>query len=140
MVAACLNVQIKQSYNNVIITISRHIENPSIVRTVYSGTSLHILGHSVTLSHVQALLRRMEPLSETFGTLRNHCIYNRAIFRTLAYLEPKATSKDCQTCKMIRDIDAYSLQPHSQALIKVCVCVCVLGGGGGGLGGLPCPS
>ena len=58
-------------------------------------------------------------------TLRNPCIYNRAIFRTLAYLEPKTSSEACQTCKMIihyrspgivrtvyssifRDIDAYS--------------------------------
>ena len=43
------------SYNNdVIITISRHIEYPGIVRTVYSGILRHIQGHSAIFSHLQA--------------------------------------------------------------------------------------
>ena len=68
-----------------------------------------------------------------FGILRNCCIYNRVIFRILAFLEPEASSKICQTCKMIqspgmlktvyssifKDIQTYSgilmhIQPHSQ--------------------------
>ena len=40
------------------------------------------------LRHIKALLRHMEPKSDIFGTLRNPYIYNRAIFKTLAYLEP----------------------------------------------------
>ena len=35
-----------------------------------------------------------------FGTLRNPCIYNRVIFRTLASLEPEASLKAFQICKM----------------------------------------
>ena len=38
----------------VIITILRHIENPDIVRTVYSGIFRHIQEQSAILSHVQA--------------------------------------------------------------------------------------
>ena len=45
------------------------------------------------LSHIHALLRRMEPLN-IFGNLRNPCIYNRA------YLEPQASSKACRKCKI----------------------------------------
>ena len=40
--------------NSVIATISRHIENPDIVRTVYSGIFRHIQGHSAIFSHAQA--------------------------------------------------------------------------------------
>ena len=80
----------------------------------------------------------MEPLSEIFGTLCTPCIYNRAIFRALSYLEPEASSKPCQTCKVTMHIQspgiastafssifmniyAYSgilmvIQPYSQAL------------------------
>ena len=32
----------------------RHIENPGIVRTVYSGIFSHIQAHSAIFSHVQA--------------------------------------------------------------------------------------
>ena len=41
--------------NNVIITISRHIENPGIVRTVYSGILRHIQGHSAIFSRVRRI-------------------------------------------------------------------------------------
>ena len=34
--------------------IMRHIENPGIVRTVYSDIFKHIQGHSAILSHGQA--------------------------------------------------------------------------------------
>ena len=46
----------------------------------------------------------LEPESKIFGTLGNPCIYNLAIFITLAYLEPEASSKSSQTCKMIMHI------------------------------------
>ena len=46
----------------------------------------------------------MQPKSDIFGNLCNPCIYNRAIFRILAYLEPKASSKACRICKMIMHI------------------------------------
>ena len=38
----------------------------------------------------------METQSGIFGPLRDLCIYNRTIFRTLAYLKPEASSKACQ--------------------------------------------
>ena len=42
--------------------IMRHIENPGIVRTVYSGIFRDIQAYSWTyLRHIQALLRSMEP-------------------------------------------------------------------------------
>ena len=42
-------------------------------------------------------------------TLPNTCIYNRAIFRTLAYQEPEASSKSCETCKMIMNIQSTGI-------------------------------
>ena len=86
----------------------RHIENPGIVRTVYSGIFRHIQGLSAILSHVQALrdilrqvlLRHIEPYSDIFRTLCNPSICNCAIFTTLVHLEPEASSKACQTCKI----------------------------------------
>ena len=63
MVVERLDLEIEQtiilindiSYNNdsVIITISQHIENSGIVRTLYSGLFRHTQGHSVIFSHVQ---------------------------------------------------------------------------------------
>ena len=53
------------------------------------------------MRHIQALLRRMELQSYIFGTLRNSCIWNRAIFKILAYLEPDTSSNVCQTYKII---------------------------------------
>ena len=91
-----------QSLNNIIITLSWHIGNSGMVRIVYSGIFKHIQGDSIIWNHVQeywATLRYIEAYSGTIGeygaiiryvwTLRNPWIYNRAIFRTLAYLEPK---------------------------------------------------
>ena len=46
---------------------------------------------------------------KVFGTLCNSCIYNHAIFRTLAYLELEASSKDCRACKMIMFIQSSSI-------------------------------
>ena len=83
----------------------RDIENPSIVRTVYSGIFRHIQGYSAVLSHVQpywgtlryiqALLRHIEPYSDIFRNTSNPCIFDRAIFRTLTHLEIEASAKAC---------------------------------------------
>ena len=48
------NITNKINFNNVIVTISRHIENPGIVGTVYSSICRHIQGHSVIFTHVQS--------------------------------------------------------------------------------------
>ena len=80
-----------------------HIDNSGIVRTIYScifrhiqeysAMSRRIKGHEDILRHIQA-------------TLCNLCFCNRAIFRTLAYLEPVASSSNCQICKIIRHIQS----------------------------------
>ena len=85
------------------MTRSWHIENPSIVRTFYSGIFRDIQQQSAMLRHIegqgmfmyiQALLLRMEPLEDMFGTLRNPCIYKPAIFRSLTYLKPEASHRE----------------------------------------------
>ena len=95
----------------------RHIEKPGLVRTVYSNIVRHIQRYSVIFSHVQALwetLRHTEPYSGIFRSLCSTCIYNHVIFRTLAHSRPKASSKACQTYKMIRHI-------HSPGIVrKIC--------------------
>ena len=71
------------------------------------------------LRHIQALLSRMD----IFGTLRNPCVNNRAIFRTLAYLEPEASSKACGTCMMIMLIQSpgivRSIFKHFQGYLGI---------------------
>ena len=108
----------------------RHLENPGIVRIICLGIFRHVQAY-FTMKHIQALLRHIELYSDIFRTLCKHCIYNHTIFRILTYLnqnasEPEASSKVCQTCKMIMhiqnpdivgtvyssifgDIDAYSV-------------------------------
>ena len=83
------------------------------------------------------IFETMEPQPDIFGTLREPCIYIRAILRALVYLQPEASSKASRISKMIRHIQstgilrtAYSsifkdiqacsgilmhIQPHSQA-------------------------
>ena len=56
------------------------------------------------MRYIQALLRHIDPNSDIFRTLHNLCVYNHAIFRTLADLEPDPSSKGCETCKMIRHV------------------------------------
>ena len=53
----------------------------------------HIEGQGM-FRYIQALLRRMEPLEDIFGTLRNPCIYKPAIFRTLTYLKPETSHRE----------------------------------------------
>ena len=117
----------------------RHIENPSIVRKVYSGIfHLAIFSHVQTLRHIETYsgIQHIEQYSEIFRTLCNPCIWKRAMFRTVTHLEPVASSKACRICKTIRhsapwhsqnnyssilkDIHGYlriliHIQPHSQA-------------------------
>ena len=75
------------------------------------------------MRQIWTLLSCMEPQSERFGTLRNPWIYNRAIFRTLAYLEPDASTKACRTCKIIMHIYGpdivRSLFKHFQGYLGV---------------------
>ena len=107
----------------------RHIENPGIVRTVYSGIFRHIQGHSAIFSHVQSYwgtLRHIKAYSgiieayrDILGTLRNPCIYNRAIFRTLAYLEPEASSKVCWTYKMFMHIHTHGIEQFIQGFSRM---------------------
>ena len=47
-----------------------------------------------------------EPHSDIFRTMCNPCMYNCAIFKTLADLEPETSSKVCKTCQMIRHIQS----------------------------------
>ena len=126
----------------IIITILQHIEKPGIVRTVYSGIFRHILEYSAILHHSQIYWVVWSHI-QTFETLSNPFIYNHTIFKTLAYLEPGASSKACWTCNrscifrteswhcqnslfkhfqgylgMFRDIDAYSAT-HMAMLLGV---------------------
>ena len=58
------------------------------------------------IEYIQALLWHIEPYSGIYRTPRNPCIYNRTIFKTLAYLEREASAKPCRTWKMIRHIQS----------------------------------
>ena len=104
----------------------RYIENPGIFRTVYSDISLayseqfiqtfpgifrDFQKYSATFSVFKAyrgIFRcwYIEVYSVIFRILCNPCIYNRIIFRTLAHLDPQASSKACGTRKMIRYIQS----------------------------------
>ena len=119
--------------NNVIRTISRHIQDPGICNTWatfenpaywdpwHSENSLfrHIQGQSAISSLVQAyretigyieaylgIIEAYESYSDIFRTLCNPYIYNRDIFRTLVLLEPDVSSQPCGRCKMIRHIES----------------------------------
>ena len=103
----------------------RHFENPGIVRTVYLSIFRHIQGHLTifshvqanweTLRHIEALLRTIEPYSDIFRTLHNPCIYNRAILRTLAHLEPEAS----KPVKYVRWSYIFKVLTESQQFIQV---------------------
>ena len=80
---------ISYNNNNVITTISRHIENPNIARTVYSAIFRHTEGYS--------------DIIEVYVDSRNPCM------KTLPYLELEASSKACQTFKMTMHIQTYGI-------------------------------
>ena len=100
----------------------RHIENPGIVRTLYSDIFRHIQGHSAYVSHGQAYRRTFRPIEAYLGIVEaylaifrhiqnyvNPCIYNFGLLKTLLHLEPKAATKACWTCEMIRHIQSPRL-------------------------------
>ena len=60
---------------------------------------LRALRHNETFIHI-------EPCSDILRTLCNACIYNSAILKNLTYFKPWASSKACETCKMIRHIQS----------------------------------
>ena len=68
----------------------------------------NIPGIFITLSNIYTMLRHIKSpgILDIFRTLYNPCIYNHAIFRTLAHLESKASLKSSQTYKMIRHIQS----------------------------------
>ena len=69
----------------------------------------HAQGHSTIFSQVQAyweILRHIEAYSGIIEAYGATCLYNRAIFKTLAYSKPEASSKDCPTCKVIMHIQS----------------------------------
>ena len=93
----------------------RHIENPGIIRTVlfwhlqaHSGAFSNTQPSSGILRHIQALLWHNVPYSYIFRILCPS-LHNRAIFRTMAYVEPEASSEACQICKMIRHIQSHDI-------------------------------
>ena len=55
----------------------RHIENPGIVRTVYSGIFMYIKGHSAIFSHVQPCQGTLRHIQANVGIIKAY----RAIFR-----------------------------------------------------------
>ena len=71
------------------------------------------------MAYSGALLKRMKPYTDIFETLCNPCTYNCVIFRTLAYLEPKASLKACRTFKMIERLSQNSLFKHFQGYLEI---------------------
>ena len=68
--------------NNVITTISRHIENPGIVRTVYSETA-----YSGTFSNIQPCSDILRGIKAYSGILEAYGCETLA-YRTMSYSEP----------------------------------------------------
>ena len=67
-----------------------------------------------------------------FRHIRNYCVtleYMTAIFKTLAHLEPQASSKACQTCKMVRHIQSpdieWLIQAFSRLIRDIQGCWCI---------------
>ena len=73
---ACLELE---AYSKPCETLTRHIHNPAIVRTVYSGI--------------------IQPCSDIFRTLCNACIYRNLAYSELAYIQnPVIFMKTGQAC------------------------------------------
>ena len=72
----------------------------------------HVHAYWWTLRHIEAyweIIEAYEPYSDISKTLCSPCIYIRAIFKTLACLEPDANSKACRKCMMIRHIQSFGI-------------------------------
>ena len=90
----------------------QHIENPGIVRTVYSDIFKDIKQYSAMFRHIEGhkgIFRHYWGIWSHNHILSNPCIYNCATFRTLAYLEPEASSKYVQHVRW----SSYSESWHS---------------------------
>ena len=103
----------KKSYYNYIVTYWEHWHRQNSLFRHFKHIREHsaIFGHVQTywgtISHIEAYSGVIEAYGariDILGALRNPCIYNRAIFRTLTYLELEASSKASRTCKMIMHI------------------------------------
>ena len=64
-------------------------------------------------------MRHIEPYSIIFRTLCNPYIYSHAIFRTLAYWEPQASSKACGTWKMVKHIQNPGTEQFVEAFSRM---------------------
>ena len=108
-----------------------HIESLDIVRTFYSRIFRNIQGNSSIFSHVHIywkILQHIEEYSdiiEAYGTiirpiqtLHNPYVYNRGTVRTLAYLEPKVSSKSCQACKIVNHIQGPGIKTVNSNIFK----------------------
>ena len=51
--------------------------------------------------------------------MSNPCTYNRAIFRSLPYLEAEKYSKACQICQVIRHIQSPDIEQFIQAFSDI---------------------
>ena len=78
--------------------MTRHIENPGIFRTVYSGISKDIQQYSGILRKIKAYSSIIVAYWAIFRYIQNPYLWNRTTFRILAYLKPEETSKAWQTC------------------------------------------
>ena len=96
----------------------KHLRYKSYWEPWHGQNSLfrHFQAFSATFSHVQAqwkTLRHTETSRHYCGIFSlfwtYSCLYNRAMFRTLAKLENKVSSKDCQPCKVIKHIQSPSM-------------------------------
>ena len=74
------------------------------------------------LKHFQLhseIISSIDPYSDMFGTLHNPCIYNCALFKTLAYLVPDSSSKVCWTCHMIMHIQNPCIEQFIQTFSRI---------------------
>ena len=68
----------------------------------YWGAKRHIQAYSGIIEGYGAIVTHIR--NTAYPLRYNASLYNWAIFKTLIYLEPEASSKICRTCKMTMDI------------------------------------
>ena len=101
----------------------RHVENPGMVKIVYSNIFRHIERHSAVFSHVQAywgtskhietikaLLRHIASYSEIFSPLCNPSLYNCGLFKIFRMIRHNQSPGIVRTVYLIifKDIYGYS--------------------------------
>ena len=100
------------------MTLSRNIENPGIVRTVYSGIFRHIQGHSAIKSYVQtycSIFRHYWGVRRHYQTYSELCI--TLAYTTVPYLEPWLIQNPSHLQKSVKHVrydHANSGPQHSQ--------------------------